>query len=150
MSGTRNILLVEDDRNERDVALRALDRAGLGATVSIACDGQEALEALGLEMPEPSPGRPPQPRVIFLDLKMPRVDGWEVLERIRQAPETACIPVVVLSSSDREADVRRSYELGANSFVLKHFDARGPGTYIAEAARYWLDLNEPPPARRPT
>ncbi len=144
MSDSLEILLVEDDRNERDVALRALERAGWGdAAVEIAKDGREALEALGLESGERTIFA--KPSVIFLDLKMPRVDGWEVLQRIRDAPETACIPVVILSSSDRDADVRRSYELGANSFLLKHFDARSPGTYIAEAARYWLEVNQPPP-----
>lgn len=144
-----DILLVEDDRNERDVALRALERAGWGEdAVAIARDGQEALEVLGLEASEDD--RETRPRVIFLDLKMPRVDGWEVLERIRQTPHTACVPVVILSSSDHVADVQRSYELGANSFILKHFDSRGPGTYIAEAARYWLEVNESPPARNPS
>lgn len=148
MKESRHILLVEDDHDECDVALRALQRAGLGASIEVARDGQEALEALGLDANVKA--RRTRPRVIFLDLEMPRVDGREVLQRIREAPETACTPVVVLSSSDREADVRRCYELGANSFVLKHYDARGPGSYIAEAARYWLDLNEPPPRSNPS
>lgn len=126
MTESPDILLVEDDRNERDVALRALERAGWGdASVEVAKDGQEALEVLGLESAKDGPRS--RPKVIFLDLKMPRVDGWEVLQRVRAAPQTACIPIVILSSSDRDADVRRSYELGANSFVLKHFDSRGPG-----------------------
>jgi len=136
------ILLVEDDRDEVDVALRALDLAGVDAPVEVAHDGVEALEALGLEAdgsPAPTP-----PRVVFLDLKMPRVDGWEVLRRIRDHPHTADVPVVVLSSSDRREDIRRCYALGANSFVLKRFDRRGPGAYIAEAARYWLELNQIP------
>jgi two-component system response regulator len=141
----KSILLVEDDEDERDVALRALRLAGLGESVEVARNGQEALAALGID--PPAPRRRKRPRVVFLDLKMPRVDGWEVLDRMRDEPGTAFIPVVVLSSSDRDADVQRSYELGANSFLLKRFDPRGPGTYIAEAARYWLDLNQPPPAR---
>lgn len=145
MTAPKEILLVEDDREEVDVALRALGRAGLGESVEVARDGLEALEALGLE--RSVNGAAARPRVVFLDLKMPRVDGWEVLRRIRETPRTACLPVVVLSSSDRDDDVLRSYELGANSFVVKHFDARGPGTYIAEAARYWLDLNQAPPKR---
>lgn len=144
MTKEDEILLVEDDRDEVDVALRALRRVGLAASVEIARDGQEALEALGLEAKE---GPPSRPRVVFLDLKMPRVDGFEVLRRIRGSTETADIPVVVLSSSNREADVRQSYELGANSYVVKHYDARSPGTYIAEAAQYWLELNQSPPRR---
>lgn len=135
------ILLVEDDRDEIAVALRALDRAGLDAPVAIAHDGVEALEVLGLES---SAETPEPPRVVFLDLKMPRIDGWEVLKRIREHPRTSDVPVVVLSSSDRKEDIARSYALGANSFLLKRFDRRGPGSYFAEAARYWLDLNRTP------
>jgi two-component system response regulator len=132
------ILLVEDDRDEVKVALRALDRAGLDVPVAVANDGVEALELLGLE---PEGELQPTPRVVFLDLKMPRIDGWEVLRRIREDPRTADVPVVVLSSSDRREDIERSYALGANSFLLKRFDPRGPGSYLVEAARYWLDLN---------
>ncbi len=142
MRGRGAILLVEDDRNEVNVVLRALDRAGLDVPVTVAGDGVEALQVLGLE----DDGSPelPLPRVVFLDLKMPRVDGWEVLRRIRAHPRTADLPVVVVSSSDREEDIQRSYALGANSFLQKHFDARGPGRYFAEAARYWLELNRNP------
>ena len=75
---------------------------------------------------------------------MPRIDGWQVLERIRRDPRTADLPVVVLSSSERREDIERSYALGANSFVSKRFQGRSPGHYIAEAARYWLELNRTP------
>lgn len=138
----RAILLVEDDRDELDVALRAIRRAGVDAPVEVARDGQAALELLGLEDGDAAPLRP---RVVFLDLKLPRVDGWEVLRRLRADPETAEIPVVVISSSDELEDIRRSYALGANSFLVKRFDRGAPGRYVAEAAHYWLDLNCPPP-----
>lgn len=137
------ILLVEDDRDEVNVVLRALSRAGMDVPVAVANDGLEALEVLGLESAV-GRGAPPTPRVVFLDLKMPRVDGWEVLRRMRQNPATADVPVVVISSSDRREDIQRCYTLGANSFVLKRFDPRGPGTYIVDAARYWLELNRTP------
>jgi CheY-like chemotaxis protein len=133
------ILIVDDDRDEIDVALRALDRAGVDAPVEIARDGLEALELLGLEKENGASHETPS--VVFLDLKMPRVDGFEVLQRMRENPATAEIPVVVLSSSDREEDIRRSYALGANSFLLKRFDRESPGGYVAEAARYWIELN---------
>jgi CheY-like chemotaxis protein len=136
------ILLVEDDRDEVNVALRALSRAGMDVLVSVANDGLEALEMLGLEKRTDEPPSPP--RVVFLDQKMPRVDGWEVLRRIRQHPETADVPVVVLSSSSRREDIERCYALGANSFLVKRFDPRGPGSYIVEAAHYWLELNRTP------
>lgn len=145
MSAEPAVLLVEDERDEVNVALRAVDRAGLDVTVEVARDGLEALEALGLES---GVSRTRAPRVVFLDLKMPRVDGWEVLRRIREHPRTADLPVVVLSSSDRPEDIQRSYELGANSFLLKRFDPRGPGTYFAEAVRYWLELNRTPEGGR--
>lgn len=138
MTSAAAILLVDDDRDEVDVALRALQQAGVDAPVEVARDGLEALEVLGLE----SGGEAtPPPRVVFLDLKMPRVDGWEVLRRIRENPRTSDLPVVVISSSDRREDIERSYALGANSFLLKRFDRRGPGSYFADAARYWLELN---------
>jgi two-component system response regulator len=132
------ILLVEDDRDEVAVALRALERSGVDAAVSVARDGFEALEALGLES-----DRVPSalPRVVFLDLKMSRVDGWEVLRRMRADPRTSDVPVVVISSSDRRADIERCYALGANSFLVKRFDRGKPGGYVADAARYWLELN---------
>lgn len=139
---TAPILLVEDDRNEVDVALRALGRAGLDVEVEVARDGVEALEALGLEPDAEDVCAAPS--VVFLDLRMPRVDGWEVLRRIRGDPRTADVPVVVLSSSDRVEDIRRCYDLGANSFVVKRYDPRGPGTYFADAVRYWLELNRRP------
>jgi len=143
--GDSQILFVDDDREELSVALRAFRRAGLSAQVSVAHDGQEALELLGLENGDGSLDPMGVPAVVFLDLKMPRVDGWEVLRRLRQTPATARLPVVVISSSDREEDVRRCYSLGANSFLVKRFDARSPGAYLAEAAHYWIALNEPPP-----
>lgn len=143
---TERILLVDDNPDEIDVAVRALNRRGFGDAVSVAHDGQEALEALGVEPSKPTAGL--RPSVIFLDLKMPRVDGWEVLRRIRESEVAADVPVVVLSSSDRTDDIRRCYALGANSFLVKHFDAASPGAYIADAASYWLKLNRPPPRRR--
>lgn len=138
MNGRPAILLVEDDRDEVAVALRALERSGVDAAISVARDGFEALEVLGLES-----DRVPAalPRVVFLDLKMSRVDGWEVLRRMRADPRTSDVPVVVISSSDRRADIERSYALGANSFLVKRFDRAKPGSYVADAARYWLELN---------
>jgi two-component system response regulator len=144
----RRILLVEDNRSDEVIALRALERIGLGDHVDVARDGQEALARLSLEDDADAASGDGPPRVVFLDLKMPRVDGWEVLRRIRENGHTRDLPVVVVSASDRPADVRRSYELGANSFLVKRFDPREPGRYLADAARYWLELNEAPPTRR--
>jgi two-component system response regulator len=135
------LLLIEDDVDHVDVITRALRKAGVDADVRVVRDGQEAIEALGLDAPN---GGRSLPRVVFLDLKMPRVDGWEVLRRMRSSPHTARLPVVVVSGSDRREDIERSYALGANSYLLKRFDPRGPGTYLAEAARYWIEMNRVP------
>jgi CheY-like chemotaxis protein len=135
------LLLIEDDVDHVDVITRALRKAGVDAEVRVVRDGQEAIDALGLEGPG---GARSLPRVVFLDLKMPRVDGWEVLRRMRSSPRTARLPVVVVSGSDRREDIERSYALGANSYLLKRFDPRGPGTYLAEAARYWIEMNRVP------
>lgn len=138
------VLLVENDPNDVAIARRAFRQGGLDGRVAVCHDGAEALEWLGLNggaggVPEEGA----QPRVVFLDLKMPRVDGWEVLRALRGDERTRSIPVVVLSASDREDDVRASYRLGANSFLVKRFDGRRPGAYLADAAHYWLELNRP-------
>jgi CheY-like chemotaxis protein len=147
MTSKAKILIVDDDRDEVDIALRALRRGGLGESVEVVRDGQEALEVLGLEASVEQVSRI-RPRVIFLDLKMPRVDGWEVLRRIRKSADVADLPVVILSSSDQDSDVQRCYALGANSFLVKRFDPKSPGAYLVDAARYWLDLNQAPPRGR--
>ena len=138
------LLLIEDDYDYVELIGRALGKAGLALEFRVARDGQEALDALGLERPEHGGGAS-LPRVVFLDLNMPRVDGWEVLRRLRASPRTASLPVVVVSSSDRPEDIQRCYALGANSYLLKRFDPRGPGTYLAEAARYWIEMNQVTP-----
>ena len=141
------LLLIEDDLDHVDVTARALRRAGLAVRLCVVRDGKEALDLLGLEEVDKEGDFAALPRAVFLDLKMPRIDGWEVLRRIRESPRTARIPVIVVSESDRPEDVRLSYALGANSYLLKRFDPRGPGTYLAEAARYWIELNQVPSDR---
>lgn len=143
------ILLVEDDPTDVVVALRALRHAHL-EKVCVVRDGDEAIQVLQLDGKDMTEGpRPPRPRVIFLDLKMPKVDGFELLREIRSAEHTRDIPVVVVSSSNREADVRTCYRLGANSFLVKRHDPSRPGGYLADAARYWLELNCAPHAKEP-
>lgn len=142
MSARPLLLLVDDDPDDVTIALRAIRRAGLPVEVQTLGDGREALEALNLAE-NGSAGRAPLvPQVIFLDLRMPQVDGFEVLRRLRGAAQTRSIPVVVVSSSERPEDVRRSYALGANSYLVKRFDGRDPGGWLAEAVRYWIELNQ--------
>ena len=136
-----DVLLVEDDSNDILVAMRAFRRHGLDENVKIARDGAEAHDyLLGADTP-PNGERRLVPRVIFLDLKMPKLDGLSLLQQLRSNPRTRDVPVVVVTSSDREVDVRAAYRLGANSFVVKQFDSAKPGEYLVDIARYWLDIN---------
>jgi len=140
MSQTREIVFVEDDGNDLAVALRAFRRGRLEERVKVLRDGEAALEYL--RDVTHAPGLP-TPKVVFLDLKMPKVDGLSVLRELRSDERTQRIPIVVVSSSDRENDVREAYRLGANSYLVKRFDPARPGEYLVDAARYWLDLNRP-------
>jgi two-component system response regulator len=142
MSGPPTLLLVDDNGNQVSIALRAFDRAGLEAKVRVEPDGVGALRYLGIDG-EVSDEPPTIPRVVFLDLNMPSMDGWEVLHRIRSHHRTRDLPVVVLSSSSDPESIQRCYSAGANSFVLKRFDVLHPGDYLVTAAQYWLELNEP-------
>jgi CheY-like chemotaxis protein len=140
MSVRRVLLLVDDDGDDVALAVRALHRSELPVDVRTARTGEEALESL--QVGARTDAREPLcPRVIFLDLKLPRVDGFEVLRALRLAPHTRSIPVVVLSMSTRQEDIRLAYELGANSYLVKRAEAGDPGALIAQAARYWVELN---------
>jgi two-component system response regulator len=131
-----DVLLVEDDSNDVAVALRALHRHSLGTRVKVLRDGAELLDYL-----EHSERHNP-PKLILLDLKMPRLDGRAALRELRTRETTRHVPVVVVSSSSQQRDVRDCYELGANSFVVKQFDPYAPGEYLVSTVRYWLDMNE--------
>jgi two-component system response regulator len=136
-----DVLLVEDDSNDAKVAMRAFQRHGLDEHVKLVRDGAEAREYLLGEDTAVNGERRLVPRVIFLDLKMPKLDGLSLLEELRTSERTHAVPVVIVTSSDREVDVKEAYRLGANSFVVKQFDLESPGEYLVDVARYWLDLN---------
>jgi two-component system, response regulator len=134
------ILLVDDSRDDLDIALRALRR--LPVHVCTARDGREALSVLHAN--GSSVGERLRPRVIFLDLRMPLIDGFEVLLALRSHAHTRAIPVVVFSTSASPDDARRAYELGANSYLVKPAETRNPGDWLAEAAHYWVEMNFQP------
>ncbi len=136
----RTILLVDDDRDYVDIVERAVEREHLEVEMKIARTGPEALEKLGLTKTRME-GLRPEYAALFVDLSLPGLDGWEVLRRVRADVELRQLPVIVVSSSARAADVNRSYDMGANSYVVKRYDPSGPGRYLAQAMQYWLDLN---------
>lgn len=144
MSARADVLLVEDDPNDAEVARRAFRRSGLEGSLVVVRDGQEALDYVFGSASDDSGDPRPVPRVIFLDLKLPGLNGWDVLRCLRSHVRTEEVPVVMVSSSDRESDIRESYRLGANSFLVKQYQRERPGQYLADAARYWLELNRGP------
>jgi len=141
----RNILLVEDNPDDVALTLRALKKNNIANEVIMAKDGVEALEYLFGE--GAYAGRDPTrvPAVILLDLKLPKIDGLEVLERLRNDDRTKLAPVVILTSSKEEQDLVRSYKLGANSYIRKPVDFIQFSEAVRQLGLYWLVLNEPVP-----
>ncbi len=141
----RPILLVEDNPDDEALALRAFRKQGLSNDVVVARDGVEALDYL--LSTGPHAGRSPEadPAVVLLDLKLPKVDGLEVLRRVRADSRVQLTPVVVLTSSREEQDLVRSYALGANAYVRKPVDFEQFVNAVRELGLFWLVLNEPPP-----
>jgi len=134
----RLILLVEDDPDHELLTIRALKKSNIANEVRVARDGEEAIHLLF----GPDNIRP---QVILLDLKLPKVDGLEVLRRIRESETTRMLPVVVLTSSDEERDVVRSYQLGVNSYIRKPVNFNDFAEATRQLGMYWLVLNECPP-----
>jgi len=131
-----DILLVEDNPNDAELTQRALRKTEIGARLLVARDGAEAIERVLTE------GL--RPRVIFLDLKLPKIDGIEVLRRIRADERTKEIPVVVLTSSQEERDITESYKLGVNSYVVKPVEFDKFYKTVSDLGTYWLVLNKTP------
>lgn len=138
-----DILLVEDNPNDVELTMRALKKAKLANPIFVVSDGAEALDFLFRT--GAYAGRPPHtPKVVLLDLKLPKVDGLEVLRRIKGDERTRVIPVVVLTSSREESDVVESYRLGVNSYIVKPVDFEKFVAAVENLSVYWLLLNEPP------
>lgn len=138
------ILLVEDNPNDVELTLRALKRQNLANKVFVVRDGAEALEFLFATGAYAGRSVKNIPRVVFLDLKLPKVDGLEVLRRVKSDDRTRAIPVVVLTSSREERDVVESYQLGVNSYIVKPVDFEKFIQAVSDLGLYWVLLNQPP------
>lgn len=138
------ILLVEDNPNDVELTLRALKKNNLTNRVHVVKDGAEALEYIFANGAYAHRKIEDHPRVILLDLKLPKVDGLQVLRQIKSDERTKVIPVVVLTSSKKERDLVESYKLGANSYITKPVDFDSFVKAVAELGLYWLLLNQPP------
>lgn len=138
MSDPKLILLVEDDPDHELLTIRALKKSNIANDVRVAHDGEEAINLLFGDDAI-------RPQVILLDLKLPKVEGLEVLRRIRESDATRMLPVVVLTSSDEERDIVRSYKLGVNSYIRKPVNFSDFAEATRQLGMYWLVLNECPP-----
>jgi two-component system response regulator len=138
----RKILLVEDNPDDEALTIRAFQKSNLANGIDVARDGAEALEYLlgGAARPRPA--------LVLLDLKLPKVDGLEVLRRLRADERTRTLAVVVLTSSREEEDLVESYRLGANSYVRKPVDFTEFVDAVQTLGLYWLVVNEPPPGQQ--
>lgn len=138
------ILLVEDNLRDAELTQRALRKNNLGNHLVHVKDGQEALDWLFAGGPYAGRDTTQSPKIVLLDLKLPKVDGLEVLRAIRNSAATRLIPVVVLTSSKEEQDVVASYALGVNSYIVKPVDFENFSKAVVDTGHYWLLLNEEP------
>jgi CheY-like chemotaxis protein len=144
MADLRPILLVEDNPKDIELTLAALAKCQLANDIVVTRDGADALDFLYRRNAHVTRA-PGDPAVVLLDLKLPKVDGLEVLERLKGDPQRRQIPVVMLTSSREESDLVRSYELGVNAFVVKPVDFNAFFEAIQDLGMFWAVLNEPPP-----
>ena len=147
MPELRPILLVEDNPRDLELTLTALEKCQIANDIVVARDGAEALDFLYLKGPH-SARDPGDPAVVLLDLKLPKVDGLEVLEKLKRDENLRHVPIVMLTSSREEQDLVRSYELGVNAFVVKPVEFNQFFKAIQDLGVFWALLNEPPPKLR--
>jgi CheY-like chemotaxis protein len=139
------LLLVEDSPDDRDLALHALRRENLANSIFVARDGEEALDFIFCRGTFENRSSDHPPKLILLDLKLPKINGIEVLRQVKSDPHTKSIPVVILTSSKEERDLVDGYNLGANSYIQKPVDFEQFRKVVKTVGLYWLVVNEPPP-----
>jgi two-component system response regulator len=143
------ILLVEDNPSDLELALRVFRKHRIASRIEVARDGEEALDFLFGEGAHDGRGTIRIPKVILLDLKLPKISGLEVLRRIKADPRTRLIPIVVLTSSREEKDLLESYQLGVNSYIVKPVDFNQFNDCLRDIGMYWLLSNAPPKIHAP-
>lgn len=141
---SKYILLVEDNKDDEDLTLRALRKGNISNEIVVVRDGAEAIEYLFAEGAYAGRDINQKPQVVLLDLKLPKVNGLEVLKKIRDADSMKSLPVVILTSSREEKDLLNGYKLGANSYICKPVDMNQFSIAIQQLGLYWLVLNELP------
>jgi two-component system, response regulator len=137
------IILIEDSQDDADLTIRALKKQNLANNLIHLKDGQEALDFFYGSGSTQGKAKELKPKVILLDLKMPRVNGLEVLERLKSEENTNHIPVVILTSSAEDPDIKRCYELGANSYIVKPVEFDNFSKTVTDLGLYWMVLNHP-------
>jgi two-component system, response regulator len=138
------ILIVEDNPNDAEMAMRALKKNNLANNVLVVEDGEEALDFIFYRGQFANRSKNSRPKIILLDLKLPKVNGLEVLKAIKNNPKTKIIPVVVLTSSQEESDIVESYQLGVNSYIVKPVDFDKFVDAVKDIGLYWLLINQQP------
>ncbi len=139
------ILLVEDNEDDLELALHALQKGNLANRIEIARDGEEALDFLFCRGVYAGRSRTNQPRLVLLDLKLPKVNGLQVLKELKSNPSTKAIPIAVLTASREEQDLIQSYRLGVNSYIQKPVDFEQFCATVKQVSLFWLVVNEPAP-----
>lgn len=147
MPRTLDILLVEDNPNDVELALYVFRRNGIADRVRVVGDGEEALEFLQCRGNFAGRFRSEGPAIVLLDLKLPRVDGFQFLQRMRSDERLRTIPVIILSTSNEPSDIIRSYALGANSYIVKPVEFERFVDAVRNIVRYWLTMNQFPEVR---
>ena len=145
-SGDHDILLVEDNQDDMDLALHALRRENLANRIFVARNGEEALDFLFCRGVFTHRSFDHPPKLVLLDLKLPKVDGMEVLKEVKSDPRTKNIPIVIMTSSKEERDLVAGYNLGANSYIQKPVDFDKFRETVKTVGLYWLVINQPAPA----
>ena len=145
IEGLLELVVVEDNSNDLDLLLHAIRKAGLPRRIQALRDGAEALEFMFCEGKYADRDISEVPKVILLDLKLPKIDGLEVLKRLKSDDRTRTIPVVMFTSSRQRGDVEEGYKSGANSYVVKPVNSEAYSQVVTQLKQYWLETNEPSP-----